>query len=64
MTIRTFQNQCTPGCRVLNRQSNGEGTVIKINRDRSRALVHYQDHSVEWNEYYLLDFPEPNTRQP
>lgn len=60
MTIRIFQNQCTPGRRVLNRQSNAEGMVIKISRDRSRALVHYQDHSIEWNEYYLLDFPEPN----
>ena len=60
MTITVFQKQCNPGNRVYNNLKKMEGTVVKISRDRSKALVSYEDGSIEWNEYYLLEFPIPN----
>ena len=39
---------------------NQEGIVMKISASGDKALVRYEDGSVEWNEYYLLDLPTPN----
>lgn len=60
MTITVFQKQCSPGIRVYNNLKKMEGTVVKISRDRSKALVSYEEGSIEWNEYCLLEFPTPN----
>lgn len=60
MTLTTFMKQCKPGNRVHNKSKKEEGTVVKISRGRSKALVQYENGCAEWNEYYLLDFLEPN----
>lgn len=59
MTLTTFQKQCKPGIRVHNKPKGKDGLVVKISRDRSKALVQYENGSVEWNDYYLLDFITP-----
>lgn len=50
--------QCKPGARVHNKPKKTEGQVVKISQDRSKALVQYGDGSIEWSDYYLLDFPD------
>lgn len=60
MTITTFQRKCKPGNQVVNTSSNRTGRVRRISKDRDKALVEYGDSSVEWNNYYQLEFPTPN----
>lgn len=56
MTINTFQRKCKPGSHVMNMQNKKEGVVQRISKDRDKALVKYEDHSVQWDYYYLLEF--------
>ena len=56
MTITTFQRQCKPGMKVEKKPRKREGVVLKISKDRDKALVQYENGSKEWNPYYLLEF--------
>ena len=58
MTLREFSDHCKPGCKVINRTRKAEGVVLKISNGHDKALVRYENGSVEWNEYYLIDFKE------
>lgn len=60
MTLTSFIRQCKPGIWVIHKTMNQEGIVMKISTSGDKALVRYEDGSVEWNEYYLLDLPTPN----
>lgn len=60
MTITTFQRQCTPGTAVLKEPSKKKGTVLRISKDRDKALVLYEDATKEWSMYYTIEFETPN----
>lgn len=55
MTITPFQRHCKPGCRVFNTSKKKEGVVLRISKDRDKALVEYENGSKEWNNYYVLE---------
>lgn len=55
MTITPFQRHCKPGCRVFNTSKKEEGVVLRISKDRDKALVEYENGSKEWNNYYVLE---------
>ena len=61
MTITTFQRQCTPGTAVLKEPTKKRGVVLRISKDRDKALVHYENGSKEWSPYYSLEFETTNS---
>jgi len=60
MKITQFQKQVKPGGIVFNRVKDKEGSVLKISKDRDKALVEYRNGTKEWNEYFILELPTPN----
>ena len=60
MTITTFQGQCKPGMSVQKEPNKRQGYVLKISKDRDKALVRYDNGSKEWTPYYTLEFKTTN----
>lgn len=55
MTFNTFQRKCKPGSHVTNAANKKDGIVRRISKDRDKALVEYPDHTLKWENYYLLE---------
>lgn len=55
MTFNTFQRKCKPGSHVTNAANKQDGIVRRISKDRDKALVEYEDHTLQWENYYLLE---------
>jgi hypothetical protein len=53
MRIRQFINECSFGARV--KDEHREGTVIKVSKDKDKALVKFDDGMTEWIEYYRIE---------
>lgn len=60
MTITTFQHQCKPGAEIINSLNKKKGVVLKISKDRDKALILYEDASKEWDMYYTIEFSTTN----
>ena len=60
MTFSNFERYCKPGMPVLKEPQKKKGTVLRISKDRDKALVHYENGSKEWSPYYTLEFETPN----
>jgi hypothetical protein len=61
MTLTTFLRKCKEGDTIIHKPTKREGTVIKFSKGHDKALVRYENGSVEWNEYYLIDFETSNS---
>ena len=56
MKINVFRTQCKEGARVFfDGDITCTGTVRKISKDGSRALVCFDNGDVSWKEYFMID---------
>lgn len=56
MTITTFQSQLKPGMTVIKHPQMLQGTVLKISKDRDKALVQYENNTIKWSQYFVIEF--------
>ena len=56
MKINVFKTQCSIGVKVKHIPDNSTGTVVKISRDKTQALVLFENSDTIWIDYYKLDF--------
>ena len=56
MTITKFQSQLQPGMQVVKHPQMLQGVVLKISKDRDKALVQYENGTKEWSQYFVIEF--------
>lgn len=53
MIYSQFAKKCVPGVPVTDGERIGQ--VIRISKDKEKALVHFTDGMTEWMEYYKIE---------
>ena len=53
MNYRSFKEQCNIGTHV--KDNDRTGVVVKISKDKDKALVKFDDGITEWIEYYRIE---------
>lgn len=56
MKINVFRTQCKVGTRVCaHGDLMNKGTVKKISKEGTKALVQFDSGDLSWYDYYLID---------